>query len=195
MCHPQHQAKPAASSNRPGNRGRGSRARTVWAKAREGTWDLGAGAGTLRRRGRGTCTQVSWELGRPSSARRLRGDGVWVPITGDPGKWPPVGGVVVVMTGGTTQPVPSEGPLLHRCTRRRRGTLMSAENCWCVVLNCSSAFPSSSVDHRHVIRVVKWLVTTTSPVPCLLTRSSLSLTAVNATDYRERQRTVATLRR
>ena len=41
-------------------------------------------------------------------------------ITGDPGKCQAAErkseGAVVVMTGGTTQPVPSEGPLLHRCT-------------------------------------------------------------------------------
>ena len=50
----------------------------------------------------------------------LRGCGASLPITGDPGKWQAAEreseGVVVVTTGGTTQPVPSEGPLLHRCT-------------------------------------------------------------------------------
>ena len=47
------------------------------------------------------------------------GLGARLPITGYPGKWSAAEreseGVVVVMTGRTTQPVPSEGPLLHRC--------------------------------------------------------------------------------
>ena len=87
--------------------------------------------GTLRRRGRGTVRRLSWELERPYSAPSLRGSGASLPITGDPGKWPAAEreseGVVVVMTGGTTQPGPSEGPLLHRCTTMEGGTLMSAE--------------------------------------------------------------------
>ena len=45
-----------------------------------------------------------------------------MPITGVPGKWSAAEreseGVVVVMTGGTTEPVSSEGPLLHRCTTK-----------------------------------------------------------------------------
>ena len=44
-------------------------------------------------------------------------------ITGD-GKWQAAErkseGVVVVTTAGTTQPGPSEGPLLHRCMAKRR---------------------------------------------------------------------------
>jgi len=54
-----------------------------------------------------------------------------LPITGDPGKWSAAEreseGVVLAMTGGTTQPALSEGPLLHRCTTTKGGTLMSAE--------------------------------------------------------------------
>ena len=53
------------------------------------------------------------------------------PITGDPGKRSAVEreseGAVVVTTAGTTQPDLSEGPLLHRCTTRKGGTLVSAE--------------------------------------------------------------------
>jgi hypothetical protein len=49
------------------------------------------------------------------------------PITGDPGKWRAVERqserAVVVLIGGTTQPVGSEGPALHRCTGRMRGAL------------------------------------------------------------------------
>ena len=59
------------------------------------------------------------------------GAGSELPITGDPGKRQAAEreseGVVVVTTGGTTQPGPSEGPLLHRCTSRKGGTLMSAD--------------------------------------------------------------------
>ncbi|MGH8575208.1 MAG: hypothetical protein ACREX8_21950, partial [Gammaproteobacteria bacterium] len=49
-----------------------------------------------------------------------------LPITGDPGKWRAVERqserAVVVAIGGTTQPARSEAPVLHRCTRRVRGT-------------------------------------------------------------------------
>jgi hypothetical protein len=52
----------------------------------------------------------------------LRGREACPFITGDPGKWRAAEreseGVVVVMTAGTTQPGPSEGPLLHRCTTK-----------------------------------------------------------------------------
>lgn len=45
-----------------------------------------------------------------------------LPITGGPGKWQGAErkseGAVVVLTAGTTQPGPSEGPLLHRCTTK-----------------------------------------------------------------------------
>ena len=54
-----------------------------------------------------------------------------MPITGATGKWLTAEreseGAVVVTTAGTTQPGPSEGPLLHRCMSRLGGTLMSAE--------------------------------------------------------------------
>src|ERR1019366_9733373 len=83
-------------------------------------------------RGRGTVRGVARELERPYSAQTLRGSGASLPITGAPGKWPAVEreseGVVVVTTGRTTQPAPSEGPLLHRCTTMQGGTLMSAEH-------------------------------------------------------------------
>lgn len=53
---------------------------------------------------------------------RLRGSGACLPITGDPGKWLAAEteseGVVVVVTGRTTQPALSEWPLLHRCTTK-----------------------------------------------------------------------------
>jgi hypothetical protein len=53
----------------------------------------------------------------------LRGREAVLPITGGPGKWQAAErkseGVVVVMTSGTTQPGPSEGPLLHRCTTKK----------------------------------------------------------------------------
>src|ERR1022692_1100090 len=85
---------------------------------------------TLRRRGRGTVRRVTRELERPYPAPALRGTGACLAITGDPGKCQMAGreseGVVVVMTGRTTQPALSEGPLLHRCTTTEGGTLMSA---------------------------------------------------------------------
>ena len=53
-----------------------------------------------------------------------------MPITGVPGKWSAAEreseGVVVVMTGGTTEPVSSEGPLLHRCIARE---VRSSDEC------------------------------------------------------------------
>jgi hypothetical protein len=53
----------------------------------------------------------------------LRGRVTALPITGDPGKWQAAErkseGVVVVTTTGTTQPGPSEGPLLHRCIAKQ----------------------------------------------------------------------------
>ena len=77
--------------------------------------------GTSRRRGRGTVRRSARELERPYSAPILRGSGACLPITGAPGKWPTAEreseGVVVVVTARTTKPGPSEGPLLHRCTR------------------------------------------------------------------------------
>ena len=117
---PQHEAKPAASSVCPRERSRESRAGWQAAKAMEGTPVPGAGADELPGvRGRGTVGRLSWELERPSSARSLRGSGACRPITGDPGKWAMAEreseGAVVVTTVGTTQPDPSEGPLLHRC--------------------------------------------------------------------------------
>lgn len=72
------------------------------------------------------------ELERPYSAPALRGSGACLSITGDPGKWQLAEreseGAVVVITGRTTQPASSEGPLLHRCTTQKEGTLMSAEH-------------------------------------------------------------------
>jgi hypothetical protein len=64
-------------------------------------------------------TGLSSELERSSSAPPCGGRVAAVPITGDPGKWQAAErkseGVVVATTIGTTQPGPSEGPLLHRC--------------------------------------------------------------------------------
>lgn len=52
----------------------------------------------------------------------LRGREQRLSITGQPGKGQAAEreseGVVVVTTAGTTQPGPSEGPLLHRCTTK-----------------------------------------------------------------------------
>lgn len=74
---------------------------------------------TSRRKGRGTVGRLSWDLERASSAPGLRPGKQGLPITGGAGKWRAVErqseGVVVVRIGGTTQPVRSEGPLLHRC--------------------------------------------------------------------------------
>jgi hypothetical protein len=62
--------------------------------------------------------RLSWELERASSAPRMRRGKHGLPITGGTGKWWAVErqseGAVVVPIGGTTQPVGSEGPLLHR---------------------------------------------------------------------------------
>jgi hypothetical protein len=70
---------------------------------------------------------LSWELERASSAPGLRLGKQGLPITGGAGKWRVVErqseGVVVVLIGGTTQPVGSEGPLLHRCVSRVRRRL------------------------------------------------------------------------
>ena len=53
----------------------------------------------------------------------LRGWEAVLSITGGPGKWQAAErkseGVVVVTTIGTTQPGPSEGPLLHRCIAKK----------------------------------------------------------------------------
>jgi hypothetical protein len=95
---------------------------------RQRTWS--GRRGTLRRRGRGTVGRLSWELERPSSAPSLRGTGARLPITGAPGKRPAAEreseGAVLVMTGGTTEPVSSEGPLLHRCTTKE---VRSSDEC------------------------------------------------------------------
>ena len=88
----------------------------------EGTWDLGAGAegpsgvgGVERSEG----CRGNW---RDPPRSRPVGAGACPLITGDPGKGRAAEreseGVVVVTTAGTTQPGPSEGPLLHRCMRR-----------------------------------------------------------------------------
>jgi hypothetical protein len=62
--------------------------------------------------------RVSWELERASLAPRMRRGKRGSPITGGTGKWRAAErqseGAVVVPIGGTTQPVGSEGPLLHR---------------------------------------------------------------------------------
>ncbi len=74
----------------------GSRARCVWAKARDGVKRLEMQPRrTPRRRGRGTVGQPAWEQERPVSApavRRLgrqprRGPGAANPISGVPVKW------------------------------------------------------------------------------------------------------------
>ena len=133
LAGPQHEAKSAASLRLPRERGtRGSRACVDLAKAMEGIWDPGAGAdgpsgvgGVERSEG----CRGNWR--GPPRPRPCGGRERCLSITGDPGKWPAAEreseGVVVVTTGGTTQPVSSEGPLLHRCTTEEGGTLMSAE--------------------------------------------------------------------
>jgi len=87
----------------------------------EGIFDLGADAEEL---------SGVWSVERQEGCRgnwrgpprpRPVGTGTCLPITGD-GKWQVAEreseGVVVVTTGGTTQPTHSEGPLLHRCTTK-----------------------------------------------------------------------------
>ena len=78
--------------------------------------------GTSRRRGLGMARRLSSELERSSSAPDLRSGKQSLSITGDPGKCQAAErkseGAVVVMMDRTTQPVRSEGPLLHRCTTK-----------------------------------------------------------------------------
>jgi hypothetical protein len=66
--------------------------------------------------------RLSWELERASLAPCMRRGKRGSPITGPTGKWRAAErqseGAVVVPIGGTTQPVGSEGPLLHRCDPR-----------------------------------------------------------------------------
>jgi hypothetical protein len=67
--------------------------------------------------GRGMVRRLSRELERSSSAPGMARE-AGLSITGD-GKWQTAErkseGAVVVVTGRTTQPLSSEGPLLHRC--------------------------------------------------------------------------------
>ena len=93
------------------------------AKAMEDTWGPGAGVDEPSGVGeveRSDGCQGNWRgPPRPVAA----GDGS-VPAYNRVilGKWSAAEreseGVVVVTTGGTTQPVLSEGPLLHRCTTK-----------------------------------------------------------------------------
>jgi hypothetical protein len=100
----------------PGRPGRGSRAATCTAKAREGAWELGAGAEEPSGVG---VRRLSWELERPSSAPSCGAKSLAQLIRKEHGRRPRprppqiirpltaggregVGGVVVVMTGGTT---------------------------------------------------------------------------------------------
>src|SRR5688500_17497309 len=66
----------------------------------------------------------------PPRPRPCGGRVAVLPITGVPGKWWAAErqseGVVVVTTARTTQPRPSEGPLLHRCTCEDGRSLVSA---------------------------------------------------------------------
>ena len=97
----------------------------IWRRPWNAPENLERGRRTSRRRGRGTARRLSQELERPYPALALRGPGASLPITRAPGKWPAAEreseGAVVATTGGTTQPAQSEGPLLHRCKRRREG--------------------------------------------------------------------------
>jgi hypothetical protein len=100
---------------------RGCRAVQASAKAMEGVWDPEAGAEepsgvralNVRKVVLGTGESL---LGPAAAGGGKRGS----PITGDSGKWRVVERqserVVLVVIGGTTQPVGSEGPVLHRCT-------------------------------------------------------------------------------
>ena len=93
------------------------------------TW---SGCGRTSRRNRAWNGQkVVLGTGETLSAPSLRGAGVRRPISGSTAKWSAAEreskGAVVVTMGGTTQPARSEGPLIHRCTRRKGGTLMSAD--------------------------------------------------------------------
>ena len=130
MASPQHQAKPAASLFCRETGTRGSRAVTRTAKATEGTLELGAGAEEPS-----GAWGVEWSDGcrgnwRDPPRSRPAGSGACPPITGN-GKWRAAEreseGVVLPLMAGTTQPGRREGPLLHRCTRKEGGTLMSAE--------------------------------------------------------------------
>jgi len=89
----------------------------------EDAWDSGAGVEEpLGVRGveRSEGCPGNWR--GPPRAPGLRPGKQRLPITGGAGKWRVVErqseGVVVVLIGGTTQPVGSEGPLLHRCVSR-----------------------------------------------------------------------------
>ena len=68
---------------------------------------------------RGLSSELERSSSAPGSAARVTA----LPITGSPGKWQAAErkseGVVVATTAGTTQPDPSEGPLLHRCTAKK----------------------------------------------------------------------------
>jgi len=96
------------------------------AKAMEGVWDPGADAeepSGVEDVERADGCRGNW---RGPTRPRLCGVRERArPITGEPGKWSAAEreseGVVVVMTGRTTQPALSEGPLLHRCIRKREG--------------------------------------------------------------------------
>jgi hypothetical protein len=92
----------------------------------DGTRDLGAGAPkNLPAQGEWNGQKVVLGTGEillgpaPAVEREAA-----LSITGDPGKWQAAErkseGAVVVTTAGTTQPGPSEGPLLHRCIAKMR---------------------------------------------------------------------------
>src|SRR5581483_7455831 len=77
---------------------------------------------TSRRKGAWNGQKVVLGTGEALLGPALRGWEQRLSITGQPGKGQAAEreseGVVVVMTAGTTQPGPSEGPLLHRCTTK-----------------------------------------------------------------------------
>jgi hypothetical protein len=85
-------------------------------------WSWSRRRRTLRRKGAWNGQKVVLGTGEALLGPGPRAREAGLSITGDPGKWQAVEreseGVVVVVTVGTTQPGPSEGPLVHRCATK-----------------------------------------------------------------------------
>lgn len=102
-------------------------------KAMEDTWVPGAGVDEPSGVGEWNGQMGAKGTGEALLGPSLRATEACRPITGDPGKWSAAEreseGVVVAVTGGTTEPAVSEGPLLHRCTTKGE---RNADECRCV---------------------------------------------------------------